>query len=38
MTELERGLPGVIDVVPGIRSLQVHFDGLGLINRRCWPR
>jgi urea carboxylase len=31
MTELERmALPGVIDVVPGIRSLQVHFDGLGL--------
>ena len=27
MTELERlALPGVIDIVPGIRSLQVHFD------------
>ncbi|MDP3908618.1 urea carboxylase [Novosphingobium sp.] len=28
MTELERlALPGVIDIVPGIRSLQFHFDG-----------
>ncbi|MCJ2179686.1 urea carboxylase [Novosphingobium album (ex Hu et al. 2023)] len=28
MTELERlVLPGIIDIVPGIRSLQVHFDG-----------
>jgi urea carboxylase len=28
MTELERqALPGVIDIVPGIRSLQLHFDG-----------
>ncbi|EQB05317.1 urea carboxylase [Sphingobium quisquiliarum P25] len=28
MTELERlNLPGTIDVVPGIRSLQFHFDG-----------
>ncbi|GFM28935.1 urea carboxylase [Novosphingobium sp. PY1] len=28
MTELERlALPGILDVVPGIRSLQVHFDG-----------
>ncbi|KHK89937.1 urea carboxylase [Novosphingobium malaysiense] len=28
MTELERlALPGIIDIVPGIRSLQVHFDG-----------
>lgn len=28
MTELERlALPGIIDVVPGIRSLQLHFDG-----------
>ncbi|CDO35144.1 urea carboxylase [Novosphingobium sp. KN65.2] len=28
MTELERlALPGIVDVVPGIRSLQVHFDG-----------
>ncbi|WP_022683854.1 urea carboxylase [Sphingobium bisphenolivorans] len=28
MTELERmALPGVVDVVPGIRSLQLHFDG-----------
>jgi urea carboxylase len=28
MTELERlDLPGVIDIVPGIRSLQLHFDG-----------
>jgi urea carboxylase len=31
MTELERlDLPGVIDVVPGIRSLQLHFDGAAL--------
>jgi urea carboxylase len=28
MVELERReLPGVIDIVPGIRSLQLHFDG-----------
>jgi len=28
MTELDRmALPGIIDVVPGIRSLQVHFNG-----------
>ncbi|CAN5158857.1 urea carboxylase [soil metagenome] len=28
MIELERqALPGVIDIVPGIRSLQLHFDG-----------
>ncbi|MDB5726270.1 MAG: uca, partial [Novosphingobium sp.] len=28
MTELERlALPGVVDIVPGIRSLQFHFDG-----------
>ncbi|MBO9669314.1 MAG: urea carboxylase [Sphingobium sp.] len=28
MTELERlTLPGIIDIVPGIRSLQLHFDG-----------
>jgi urea carboxylase len=27
-TELDRlALPGVIDIVPGIRSLQLHFDG-----------
>ncbi|MFY7838547.1 MAG: urea carboxylase [Novosphingobium sp.] len=31
MTELERmALPGVIDIVPGIRSLQLHFDGTAL--------
>ena len=31
MTEMERlGLPGVIDIVPGIRSLQLHFDGVML--------
>ncbi|ARU16201.1 urea carboxylase [Croceicoccus marinus] len=31
MTELERlKLPGVIDIVPGIRSLQLHFDGKAL--------
>ncbi len=23
----ELALPGVIDIVPGIRSLQLHFDG-----------
>ena len=29
LTELERmALPGVIDIVPGIRSLQFHFDGM----------
>jgi urea carboxylase len=28
MTELEQlSVPGVIDIVPGIRSLQLHFDG-----------
>ncbi|MET0249749.1 MAG: urea carboxylase [Sphingobium sp.] len=28
MTALERrALPGIIDIVPGIRSLQLHFDG-----------
>jgi urea carboxylase len=31
MIELEQmALPGVIDVVPGIRSLQIHFDGIAL--------
>ncbi|MFN3470775.1 MAG: carboxyltransferase domain-containing protein, partial [Novosphingobium sp.] len=31
MTELERmAIPGVIDIVPGIRSLQLHFDGAAL--------
>ena len=31
MTEMERmTLPGMIDIVPGIRSLQVHFDGVAL--------
>ena len=31
MIELERmALPGVIDIVPGIRSLQIHFDGIAL--------
>lgn len=31
MTEMERlALPGVIDIVPGIRSLQLHFDGIHL--------
>ncbi|WP_156254660.1 urea carboxylase [Sandarakinorhabdus oryzae] len=31
LTELERlALPGVIDLVPGIRSLQMHFDGVRL--------
>jgi urea carboxylase len=28
------GLPGVIDIVPGIRSLQVHYDGTAP-RRRC---
>ncbi|MDF8331738.1 urea carboxylase [Novosphingobium cyanobacteriorum] len=29
MTELERlAAPGVVDIVPGIRSLQLHFDGV----------
>jgi urea carboxylase len=31
MRELEQqALPGVIDIVPGIRSLQLHFDGKAL--------
>lgn len=31
MIELEQlALPGVIDIVPGIRSLQLHFDGIVL--------
>ncbi|MGN6358171.1 MAG: urea carboxylase [Novosphingobium sp.] len=34
MCELEKlALPGVIDVVPGIRSLQLHFDGEALDQR-----
>ena len=34
MTELEAlALPGVIDIVPGIRSLQLHFDG-ALLDQR----
>ena len=34
MCELERlALPGVVDVVPGIRSLQLHFDGEALDQR-----
>lgn len=34
MTELERlALPGVVDIVPGIRSLQLHFDGERLDQR-----
>ena len=34
MAELERlALPGVIDIVPGIRSLQLHFDGATLDQR-----
>jgi len=34
MTELEElALPGVIDIVPGIRSLQLHFDGKVLDQR-----
>jgi urea carboxylase len=26
----ERALDGIVDIVPGIRSFQVHFDGVGL--------
>ena len=26
----EAGLPGILDIVPGIRSFQVHFDGVRL--------
>ncbi|MCW4462945.1 urea carboxylase [Sphingomonas sp. BT-65] len=34
MTELERlALPGIIDIVPGIRSLQLHFDGEAMSQR-----
>jgi urea carboxylase len=34
MCELERlALPGVVDIVPGIRSLQLHFDGQVLDQR-----
>ncbi|HEX9805430.1 MAG TPA: urea carboxylase [Alteraurantiacibacter sp.] len=36
MCELERrALPGVIDIVPGIRSLQLHFDGDVLDQRKA---
>lgn len=36
MAELEqRALPGVIDIVPGIRSLQLHFDGKILDQKRA---
>jgi urea carboxylase len=39
MAELERmALPGVIDIVPGIRSLQFHFDGGGWTSAPRWPR
>jgi urea carboxylase len=31
MTELERqNLSGIVDIVPGIRSLQLHFDGVAM--------
>ncbi|MDF2639554.1 MAG: uca [Novosphingobium lindaniclasticum] len=31
MTELERfAAPGIVDIVPGIRSLQLHFDGAAM--------
>jgi len=34
MTHLEAlALPGVIDIVPGIRSLQLHFDGVQIDQR-----
>lgn len=36
MTELERlDLSGVVDIVPGIRSLQFHFDGVVLNQRQA---
>jgi urea carboxylase len=36
MCELERlALPGIIDIVPGIRSLQLHFDGAAMDQRRA---
>jgi urea carboxylase len=36
MCELEKlALPGVIDIVPGIRSLQLHFDGFVLDQARA---
>lgn len=36
MLELERlNLPGVIDIVPGIRSLQLHFDGQTLDQKKA---
>jgi urea carboxylase len=36
MVELERlALPGIVDIVPGIRSLQVHFDGAVMDQRQA---
>jgi len=36
MLELEaKALPGVIDIVPGVRSLQLHFDGVVLDQQRA---
>jgi len=36
MTELERlSLPGIIDIVPGIRSLQLHIDGVTMDQREA---
>ncbi len=39
MQELQSmALGGVIDITPGIRSLQIHFDGAARFPRRaCWP-
>ena len=30
----QRRLPGIVDLTPGIRSLQIHFDGRDLTERR----
>jgi urea carboxylase len=30
----DRRVPGIIDLTPGIRSLQIHFDGRGLTERK----
>jgi urea carboxylase len=31
---MEAGLPGLIDLTPGIRSLQIHYDGTTLTRKR----
>ena len=33
-----RELPGIIDLTPGIRSLQIHYDDRRLPRERCSPR